>query len=197
MHHKPIPLMVLAAVLSACALQPELLNSERIEQRFGNYGIEVLEQDSDVRRSNLYSTDNGVRTCRTYAVVRFIDPDLAEIAVAHRAVLDGQTIGTTFKDAGWHISKKTSYVGAVQVDDRQHVIIELMRLDPPVNAGVHAYQLMLGKGSRSIHYATIVELHHPSYLTQMELMELYPLDTTIELDSDEVDTLMRLVLDAG
>jgi hypothetical protein len=35
---------VLTAALSACAVEPELLNSERIEERFGNYGVEILER---------------------------------------------------------------------------------------------------------------------------------------------------------
>jgi hypothetical protein len=195
MQHKLIPPVVLAAALSACSLQPELLNSERIEQRFGNYGIEVIEQDSGIRRSNLYSTDNGVRTCRTYAVVRFIDPALAEITTSHEAVLGGQSIGTTFQDAGWLISKKTSHIGSIHISDPQHAIIDLMRLDPPANPAVHAYHLLLEQGSRSIHYATIVELHHPAYLTQSELLNIYPLDSELTLHADGIEKLMRLVLD--
>ena len=56
MQRNPIPQVILAAALSACSLQPELLNSERIERSFGSYGIEVLSQNSAVRRSNLYSS---------------------------------------------------------------------------------------------------------------------------------------------
>ena len=41
---------------AAVAEQPrELLNSERIEQQFGSYGIDVLESDAEMRVSNLYS----------------------------------------------------------------------------------------------------------------------------------------------
>ena len=40
-----VPTIVLAAALSACSLQSEVLNSERIENRFGNYGVEIIEQD--------------------------------------------------------------------------------------------------------------------------------------------------------
>lgn len=197
MHHRPIPSVVLATALSACSLQPELLNSERIEQRFGNYGIEVLEQEANIRRSNLYSTKNGLRTSRTYAVVQFIEPDMAEIAPAHQAVLGGQSIGTTFKDAGWQISKKTSYIGSIDISNPQHAVVRLMRLDLPASTAVHAYQLMLEKGPRSIHYATIVESHHPAYLAEAELLELYPVDAEIRLSAAEVQMLVRLVLDVG
>ena len=95
MHHNPIPPIVLAAALSACSVQPELLNSERIEKRFGNYGIEIIAQQGSVRRSSLYSTENSLRTCRTYAIVQFVDPDIIELAGQHQAILSGESIGTT------------------------------------------------------------------------------------------------------
>jgi hypothetical protein len=63
----------LAAVAGAPALaQPparELLNSERIAAAFGSYGVEVVAQDDTLRISNLYSTEAGVTTCRTFATV--------------------------------------------------------------------------------------------------------------------------------
>jgi len=194
MHQNPIPPVVLAAALSACAFQPELLNSERIERRFGIFGIEVLEQDSSVRRSSLFSTENGVQTCRTYAVVKFVDPAITELGAAHTAVLAGQSIGATFKSAGWEINKATIHVGDVMISDPRHAVGEIMNLDAPANLSLHVYQLMLGQESQSIHYATIIELHHPSYLSRNELLELYPVDAEFRLESDEVETLVRLVL---
>ena len=122
MHRNSIPQIVLAAALSACSLQPELLNSERIEQRFANYGIEVLTQESGVRRSNLYSSEGNLRTCRTYAVVEFVDPASAELATEHQAVMDGQSIGSTFQTAGWQVQKLNSYIGNVHVRDSNHPI---------------------------------------------------------------------------
>ena len=195
MHHNPIPPVVLAAALNACAVQPELLNSERIEKRLGSFGIEVLEQDSSVRRSSLFSTESGVRICRTYAVVKFTDPATAKLGSAHTAVLAGQSIGETFKAAGWKIGKATIYVGELQIGDPRHAIDELMHLDRPAKLGLHAYQLMLEQNSQSVHYATIIESHHPSYLARDELLELYPVDARLRLASDEVETLIRLVLD--
>ena len=46
-----------------------LLNSERIERKFGSYGIDVLRNDDAVRMSNLYSLRDGEKICRTFAVV--------------------------------------------------------------------------------------------------------------------------------
>ena len=56
---------VLAAALSACATETVLLNSERVEQRFGNYGIDVLASEAGLRRSSLYSVEKDGRICRT------------------------------------------------------------------------------------------------------------------------------------
>src|SRR5262245_42966767 len=40
---------------AAVPAAPELLNSERIEQKFGSYGIAVLRSDERLRVANLYS----------------------------------------------------------------------------------------------------------------------------------------------
>jgi len=189
-----IPPAVLAAALSACAVQPEILNSERIEQRFGSYEIEVIEQSSAVRRSNLYSTDGNVITCRTYAVVEFVDSDMTDIAETHSGVLAGESIGAMFKTAGWVIEKETFYVGEMQVANPLHPIGRLMRLDAPASLGVHAYRLLLSKKSRSIHYATIVETHHPDYLVEADLLELYPPVSEPRPTDDEIRALITLVL---
>ena len=66
----------------------ELLNSERIAQRFGSYGIEVLESDGRVRVSNLYSNEQGGRICRTFAV-RLDERKLSHFAQACRSRTSG------------------------------------------------------------------------------------------------------------
>lgn len=194
MQRNPIPHVVLAAALSACSLQPELLNSQRIEQRFGSYGIEVLSQNDGVRRSNLYSSSLGIRTCRTYAVVSFVD-SATELAEEHQAVMAGQSIGSTFQSAGWQIQKINSYIGNLQLPGPDHTISKLMNLESDALLGMHAYWLMLHKGTESVHYATIVETHHPDYLDVAELRDLYPLDAPSEMSPDDVQTLLQLVLE--
>ena len=126
MSHSPVPSLVLAAALSACVLEPELLNSQRIEERFGNYGIEVLSQDGKLRRSNLYSTHAGIRTCRTYAVVQFMDSPPREIQASHQAVLAGQSLGSTFREAGWTIGKHSLFVGGFSLTKPDGEIARLM-----------------------------------------------------------------------
>ena len=197
MHHDPIPPFVLAAALSACSLQPALLNSERIEQRFGSYGIEIIEQKATLRRSNLYSNTDGERICRTYAVVKFVGSAATDISGAHEKVLAGESIGTTFRTDGWLISKRTLYVGVLRLNDWNHAIAKLMHLESSADLALHAYQLVLERETQSLHYATIIEAHHPDYLTVNELLELYAADHDSKPDAGEIFSLKRLVLDAS
>jgi hypothetical protein len=185
--------VVIAAALSACALEPESLNSERIEDRFGSYGIEVLSHQSGIRRSSLYSIDGDTRICRTYAVVRFVDESTPRVAVAHADILAGSSIGATFKSTGWHIGKVTLHVGSISLHESDHVISDLMNINGPTELGVHAYQLVLEKDSQTIDYATIVETHHPDYMSLQELEELYGDSIDVELTDDELRKLSTLL----
>ncbi len=194
MRYNPIPSIVLAAALGACGAQPELLNSERIQQRFGSYGVEVLQQDDGMRRSNLYSVENGVSVCRTYAVVEFIEPVDPALAATHKAVVGGQSIGTSFRAAGWQIGKETIHVGSMRLPGPQHAIARLMHLDDAASLGVHAYRLILHKGSQTVHYATIIESHHPLYLSETELSQLYADEIAAHLEPAEIEALVQLVL---
>ena len=45
-----------------------------------------------------------------------------------------------------------------------------------------------------MHYATIIETHHPDYLDEAELRELYPIDAGSELNPEAIESLFQLVL---
>jgi len=193
MSRNPVSSLVPAAALTACSLQSEVLNSERIKTRFGSYGVEIIEQDGETRRSSLYSTSNGKRTCRTYAVVKFAGSDALDIFDVHQKVVAGASIGSTFKSDGWDIRKQTIYVGDVALPDVHHPIGKLMRLQSTTDLAVHAYQLHIEKGSKSLHYATIIEIHHPEYLDESELLELYSPSNLA--DAETILGIRQLVLD--
>jgi len=188
--------VVIAAALSACALEPESLNSERIEQRFGSYGIDLLEYAAGVRRSSLYSLAGTSKICRTYAVVRFQDELAPSVATAHADVMAGQSIGATFKSGGWEISKTTLYVGELSLDSAGRPIGRLMHLDGPAELAMHAYRLQLERDSLAIDYATIVEIHHPDYLSPAELRSLYGDSIHTRMHDPAVLDLRSLVLNA-
>jgi hypothetical protein len=48
-----------------------------------------------------------------------------------------------------------------------------MRLSLPQNLATHVYLFVVRKDKRSYSYATIVELHHPDYLSAENLTDTY------------------------
>ena len=168
----------LTAFLTACASEAVLLNSERIEQRFGNYGIELLESEDGLRRSNLYSRSGNLATCRTYALVEFVEPLDDRYADTHATVLAGGSIGATARERGWDVHKLTAYIGELRLPDGPTEIGRLMGLRGGEDLAVHVYRLVLAQDDDALPYATIVEVHHPDYLDLTDVRSLF-------LDEDE------------
>jgi hypothetical protein len=160
-----------ASAVPAQAQPParELLNSERITAEFGSYGIEVLEQDSDARVSNLYSHTVDQRVCRTFAVVRYrrIDPAFRQ---EHAAIVAGGSIGAVFAAAGWEVRKTHLEYGIVTATSR---LASLMRIEPGTPLALHIYALDVAKSGRTLEYAVLAEIHHPDYLTRDDLVGIY------------------------
>lgn len=193
MRKTQFPPSVLAAILSACATESVVLNSERIEQRFGTYGIDVLASEAGLRRSSLFSHDGDTATCRTYAVVQFAEQLDDRYDDAHSSVLAGKSIGATFKESGWGIQKNTLYVGSIRLPPSQTQVGELMRLNGAHDLALHVYQLMLVRDDQELEYATILEAHHPEYLTESSLRELFDYDMPEPLPATDLAQLAALV----
>ena len=159
-----------AVVTAPSSSGRQLLNSERIAQRFGSYGIDVLASDARVRVSNLYSETNGTRTCRTFAVVVYpaaIDP---AIAAEHDEIARGGSIGAVFAAHGWQVVKTNLHYFEVDAPER---IAGLMHVEAGTRLAAHAYELDVAKAGRSIAYALLVEIHHPDYLRLDDLRSIY------------------------
>ena len=197
MHGNNLPRSVVEAALDACVHESERLNSERIADRFGSYGIDVVSSKPGLRRSNLYSEENGVRTCRTYAVVRFVDEPDALIDAEHAQILAGKSIGAIFKASGWAILKETLHIGTASPDDATHPVAALMRLEDKTDMAMHVYRLLLKKSDQAIDYATLIELHHPEYLDQSDLLNLFTVDADTSLQPQYVEAMKRLGLNAA
>ena len=165
-----------APATSARSSPRQLLNSERIAARFGNYGIEVLASDPRERVSNLYSEANGERTCRTFAVVRYpaaIDPSLA---AEHDEIARGGSIGAVFAAHGWQVVKTNLRYFEIDAPER---VATLMRVATGTRLAAHAYELDVAKDGRTFEYALLVEIHHPEYLERSDLSAIYgPADAT-------------------
>lgn len=149
------------------------LNSDRIRQAFGSYGVDVLYSSNDQRISSLYSDQNGIKVTRTLAVVEFRNPMPATIAAEHRRISNGGSIGEVFRSAGWEIEKHNLFVGSLKTDKRDLPIAALMRIELPDELAVHAYQFVVRQAGRATNYAKITEIHHPAYLDAIQLRYIY------------------------
>ena len=190
-----LPPTVLAAVISACAAEPVLLNSERIEKRFGSYGVDVLASEAGLRRSSLFSVHDDEHVCRTYAVAQFTDQLVDHYGDEHAKVLAGNSIGAVFKSHEWNIHKQTLHIGSLDLPPGNRVISSLMQIGAPRRLALHVYQLLLVKEAQVFEYATILEAHHPDYLVEDDLYSLYEYDTKSALPDMAARELAALALD--
>ena len=156
----------------ACTGDTGPLNSDRIEQRFGSYGVEILNADPTRRVSSLFSEEPGGRVCRTYAIVDFHLPVDIRLASEHGEVTAGDSIGQVFRRAGWKIRKTTEFIAEENARDVGHDLPALMRVAGDQPLATHRYRFEVIKGDVRIHYATITEVHHPDYLQLTALLAL-------------------------
>lgn len=149
-----------------------MLNSERIEMRFGSYGIEVLSSDETIRVSNLYSTDSesGRQTTRTFALVEYPARVRSDYYEEHAAILAGGSIGATFSASGWKVLKSNLWFGEIGSTGRLET---MMRLVGPSRLAVHVYELEVERSGSRLPYARIVEVHHPDYLSLEWVQAIY------------------------
>jgi len=193
MRNTQFPPSVLAAVLSACATESVNLNSQRIEKRFGSYGIEVLASEAGLRRSSLFSFDGDTSTCRTYALVQFVEQLDERYNDAHSKVLAGDSIGETFREDGWDVRKKTLYIGSVRLPEPRTPVGDLMRLTGAHDIALHVYQLVIAREETELEYATILEAHHPEYLSAGDLQVIFEGASGATLPSAELAQLSGLL----
>ena len=153
---------------SSAAAAP--LNSERIEQTFGSYGIDVLYSDARLRLSRLFSIDGGRKTLRTLALVAWPDAIDSTIAGLHERILAGESIGATFKSAGFAVLKDNVYYGLIVATPRMREEMHIAT-DGPV--AIHVYDLAVERAGHRFEYARIAELHHPDYLSRADLIRIY------------------------
>jgi hypothetical protein len=146
------------------------LNSERIEARFGSYGIEVLHSDASMRVSSLYSGRDEHRVTRTFAVVAY--PDVVDDAFTseHADIVAGGSIGAVFAAAGWRVIKHNWLFTHLSAGGR---VARLMRVEEGTELAVHVYVLEVENGDTRAEYAAIAEVHHPDYLSAPQLIAIY------------------------
>ncbi|MGB5448515.1 MAG: hypothetical protein WBM80_06285, partial [Woeseiaceae bacterium] len=135
--------------------------------------------------------------CRTYAIVRFAEQPEERYREEHAQILAGNSIGAVFRSHGWDVHKQTLYIGHLSLSGQQTAIAELMRLEDDAELALHVYQLLLVRDQQVFEYAMIIETHHPDYLSECALHEMYEHDEATALSSETVSELAALVLAAG
>ncbi|GEM_PF-2335117 len=173
-----LALPVTLAWLCACGTDTPLLNSDRIEQRYGSYGVEIVGSDAQGRRSNLYSVHDGRRICRTYAVVRFQPAALANddpaLREAHAKILEGGSIGATLRHAGFAVHKAPRVAGALPAPATEPGWLSLMGVTTAAGLAVQEYRLSINNALLNIEYADIIEVYHPDFLGPSDLRRMTP-----------------------
>ena len=165
--------LFVACVSPEPQMRPLPLNSERIKQRFGSYGIEVLHQDKRSRISNLYSTHQDENICRTFAVVALSENTPNALITEHARITEGESLGAIFKQNRWTISKETQYIGSIPATNSTPAAIQLMKLSSAGPLGIHIYDFIVQKNNQRFIYATIAEIHHPDYLAESDIRRIY------------------------
>jgi hypothetical protein len=153
--------------------------------KYGSYGIDIIENRNKIRISNLYSTENGIKTNRTFAVVAF--PRLIEAAFKneHEAIINGQSIGVVFEQNGWEIKKNHLYFGEIDMATEHYGDHSLFSDIGTGHPAIHVYSLVVAKDDAEFEYAAIAEVHHPDFLQLEDLQAIYGQGSSSKLAPDE------------
>lgn len=172
---------------------PTLLNSERIEKKFGSYGVELLYQDDTIRVTNLYSFDSSGKVMRTFALVQFPAEIDKELQKEHDAILNGGSIGAIFKQNGWTISKRQLFSGGMPFSDEWSRLQKWMGAFQTDSLAINIYAFDIEKGGKTFHYAVITEVYHPDYLKEVDLIKIVG-DVDESVDASDILKALKSIL---
>ena len=150
------------------------LNSERIAERYGSYGVRVLEQMGSMRVASLYSLEDGAEVCRTLAVTEFVEPVPAALTGEFAEIAGGASIGSTLKAAGWEVEKRHGLITSMEAGGQFRRLAGLPPAGDGPRVAVHLYELWAVKDAQEFRLAAIAEAHHPDYLDLHGLRALDP-----------------------
>ena len=185
--------LIIALMCSGCATN--LLNSERIEKKFGSYGLDIIDNSKFSRVSFLYSLDSNCqknlsdddtqkdlhcKQYRTLAIVNFFN--FNDVIYEHKKILNGASIGATFKKNNWSIEKETILISEFSNKENQ-IINEWSNNSDLEKFAIHIYEISLKKSQLQVKYAQIIEIHNSSYLVSDDLIDIYGEPYQIDIDS--------------
>ncbi len=172
-----------------------LLNSERIEQKFGSYGIDIVQSDNQSRVSFLYSLDPDNKNKKNYhtlAIVKF--KETRKVSIIHEKILNGDSIGKSFKKEGWEIDKTNHQMMVISNPDKLLFKSWLPKISDEKLA-LHYYELNVKTENYYYLYAKILEIHHPEYLGLNDLTEVYNLDEETQ-NNEKLLSMLNFILNS-
>ena len=167
-----------------------LLNSERIQSCFGSYGVEVLEQQGNLRISSLYSLAAEIRITRTLAISEFATDLPENLQATYQAIRAGASMGSSLEAAGWRVEKRHRYFGEVPVSEAFRCMSGLPEDHPQQMLAVQVYDLYVLRESEEVRFALLAELHDPRYLSLQDLLQIYAGLVGKLSNADEASKLM-------
>ena len=170
-----------------------LLNSERIEQKFGSYGIDIVQSDNQSRVSFLYSLEPNNKNKKNYhtlAIVKF--KETRQVSNIHEKILNGGSIGKSFKKEGWEIDK-TNHQMMVTSNPNKLLFKSWLPQISNENLALHFYELNVKTENYHYLYAEILEIHHPKYLGFNDLTEVYNLDEETQ-NNEKLLSMLNFIL---
>ena len=172
-----------------------LLNSERIEKKFGSYGIDIVQSDNQSRVSFLYSLDPNNKNKKNYhtlAIVKF--KETRKVSIIHEKILNGGSIGKSFKKEGWEIDKTNHQMMVISNPDKLLFKSWLPQISDE-NLALHFYELNVKTENHYYLYAEILEIHHPKYLGFNDLTEVYNLDEETQ-NNEKLLSMLNFILNS-
>jgi len=172
-----------------------LLNSERIEKKFGSYGIDIVQSDDQSRVSFLYSlgtNDKNKKNYHTLAIVKF--KEARQVSNIHEKILNGGSIGKSFKKEGWEIDKTNHQMMVISNPDKLLFKSWLKQINNE-NLALHFYELNVKSKNYYYLYAEILEIHHPEYLGFNDLTEVYNLDKETQ-NNEKLLSMLNFILNS-
>lgn len=191
------------STISPCdsVLSANSLNSERIEKKFGGYGIDVLYNSATLRVSNLYDAKKITRTLAIVDYPKVIDSSFSK---EHQMIVQGGSIGSVFKTHGWKIEKQNIFLGEFYPSTNYSRLYALMGNIPPSTLSIWIYVFYIRKNEKTFPYAIISEIYHPDYLSLTDLKcinkdaNVYLKRTkSVNRELKKVTKLMRLHFENG
>ena len=105
-----------------------------------------------------------------------------DVIYEHKKILNGASIGATFKKNNWSIEKKTILISEFSNKENQ-IINEWSNNSDLEKFAIHIYEISLKKSQLQLKYAQIIEIHNSSYLVSDDLIDIYGEPYQIDIDS--------------